>query len=88
MYTPWSLNSLFKAILHSLFDYPFGRFCFEFPSSFLSKHLQSSPQIVRNTPNMPPSNFLKKSLNSLFIDPGVCVDVCNTPRQLEMGRII
>ena len=69
--TPWSLNSLFKAILNSLFDYPFWLFSSQFPPSFLPKHFQCHPQIVGNTPKITPANFLKKSLNSLFIDPGV-----------------
>ena len=54
--TPWSLNSLFKAILNSLV-------------SLVS--LVNLPQIVGNTPKMTPANFVKKSLNELFIDPGV-----------------
>ena len=32
---------------------------------------QKQPQIVPNTPNMTPSNFLRKSPNSLVIDSGV-----------------
>ena len=43
----------------------------DFTTIFLPKFLPSSPKIVQNTPKMTPSNFLKKSLNSLFIDPGV-----------------
>ena len=78
--TPWSLNRLFKAILNSLFDCLFFVFSSKLPPNFLpndNKNLQNDPQdtlqIVSNTPKMPPENSLKKSLNRLFIDPGVQV---------------
>ena len=62
------------SILNSLCDYPFGLSSPQFSAIFLPKHLQSDPQIVGNTTEMTPSHFLKKSLNSLFIDPGVLVN--------------
>ena len=38
---------------------------------FPPKHLRSDLKIIGNTPKMTAAKFLKKSLNSLFIDPGV-----------------
>ena len=52
----------------SMFGYTFWFFSSHFPWSFLPKHLQSHPHIVRNTPIMTPANFLRKQLIGLFID--------------------
>ena len=62
LYRHWSLDSPLKAILNSLVS---------LVSLVRLVSLVSLVSLVGNTPKMTPANFLNKSLNRLFIDPGV-----------------
>ena len=79
--TPWSLNRLFRGTLVAYFG---GGVLPGFYSKFPKKNSPKHPRIVSNTPKMTVSNFLKESLNSLFIDPGV---IKNQTLRNKFGRV-
>ena len=83
--TPWSLNRLFRVILNSLVAYFGGDFLRGFYPTSPPKMFPKHPQIVSKTPKMSPSNFLKKSLNRLLIDPGVILLLSSSDRVGRCG---